>query len=132
MADVLIVDDDADIRQALRTLLEDIGGHHVLEANDGLAALDILRSAPQHLVVLLDLLMPDLDGLGVLRAVAADARLSSQHAYLLVTVSRQATASDFADRLALAVPVIPKPFDIDLLLSAVADAEQRLQGQDAS
>lgn len=129
LATVLIVDDDADIRQALRILLEEIGGHQVVEAADGLAALEILRASEQRLVVLLDLLMPGLDGLGVLRAVAADARLASQHAYMLVTVSRRANTENFSESLALAVPVIPKPFDMDVLLEAVADAARGLDDE---
>ena len=126
MAHVLIVDDDADIRLSMRSLLEDIGGHTVIEAADGLAALEVLRSSEQGLVVLLDLLMPGLDGIGVLQAVAADEQLAIRHAYVLVTVSRRATSETFPATLAFAVPVVSKPFDIDKLLDTVADAEQRI------
>lgn len=126
MSDVLIVDDDADIRESMRTLLEDIGGHTVVEAPDGLAALAILRSSERRYVVLLDMLMPGLDGIGVLQAVAMDADLASRHTYVLVTVSRRANSADFPSSLALVVPVVPKPFDMDVLLTTVAEAEQRL------
>lgn len=126
MAHVLIVDDDADIRMSMRTLLEDIGGHSVLEAPDGLAALEILRSSEQRLVVLLDLLMPGLDGMGVLREVAADDTLASRHTYILVTVSRHASMPEVPPRLAALVPVVPKPFDMDVLLDTVADADRRI------
>ena len=126
MAHVLIVDDDVDIRMSMRSLLEDLGGHTVIEAEDGLAALEVLRTSEQSLVVLLDLLMPGLDGIGVLQAVAADERLATRHAYVMVTVSRRATSQNFPDTLAFAVPVVPKPFDIDNLLDTVAEAEQRM------
>ncbi len=126
MALVLIVDDDADIRMSMRTLLEDIGGHSVLEAPDGLAALEILRSSEQRLVVLLDLLMPGLDGMGVLREVAADDALTTRHTYVLVTVSRYASMPEVPPRLAALVPVVSKPFDMDVLLGTVADADRRI------
>lgn len=128
MAHVLIVDDDADIRMSMRTMLEEIGGHTVLEAPDGLAALEILRSSEQRLVVLLDLLMPGLDGIGVLREVAADEGLASRHAYVLVTVSRLASSGELPPNLALPVPVVPKPFDMDVLLKTVAEAGSRIAG----
>lgn len=126
MAHVLIVDDDPDIRASMRTLLEEIGGHQVSEAADGLEALAALQESAEPLVVLLDVLMPRLDGLGVLQAVAADATLASRHAYVLVTVSRAASAADFAGSLALAVPVVPKPFDITTVLNVVTDSARRL------
>lgn len=132
MAHVLVVDDDEDIRMSMRTLLEEIGGHHVHEASDGIEALAHLRESTEPLVVLLDLLMPGLDGIGVLQTVAQDEELATRHAFVLVTVSRRATSSDFPASLALmiplAVPVIPKPFDINVLLQTVNDANRRLHG----
>ena len=128
MAHVLIVDDDEDIRVSTRAVLEDIGGHTVFEAPDGLTALNILRTSEQSLVVLLDLLMPSLDGIGVLEAVAADEALARRHAYVLITVSRRATAKEFPESLALAVPVVPKPYDLEVLLETVAEAHSRIGG----
>lgn len=76
--------------------------------------------------MLLDLLMPGLDGIGVLEAVAADEALATRHAFVLVTVSRRATKREFPATLALAVPLVPKPYDMDDLLQTVADASTRL------
>jgi two-component system, chemotaxis family, chemotaxis protein CheY len=126
MAHVLIVDDDPDIRSSMRTVLEEIGDHQAYEASDGLEALEQLRASTRPLVVLLDLLMPRLDGLGVLDAVAKDPALAHRHAYVLVTVSRVATAPDFAERFAMPVRVVAKPFDITTLLDTVADAASYL------
>lgn len=128
MAHVLIVDDDADIRLSMRSILEEIGGHTILEASDGLEALDILQSSEQRLVVLLDVLMPGLDGIGVLRKVVEDKDLAARHAYVLVTVSRHATSADFLSNLALDVPVVSKPFDMDVLLATVAEAAHSIEG----
>jgi CheY-like chemotaxis protein len=129
VAHVLIVDDDVDIRMTMRTLLEDFGGHTVLEAVDGVSALEQLRASADSLVVLLDLLMPKLDGIGVLQAVAADERLATRHTFVLVTVSRKAESADLLASLPLAVQVIAKPFDIALLLETVAESDRRLHAQ---
>jgi signal transduction histidine kinase/DNA-binding response OmpR family regulator len=60
---VLVVDDDADIRMSVAQLLED-AGYRALTAGDGLEALQILRGEPQlrPAVVLLDVMMPHMDG----------------------------------------------------------------------
>ncbi|HSK02416.1 MAG TPA: response regulator [Kofleriaceae bacterium] len=60
---VLVVDDDADIRVTVAQVLED-AGYHALTAGDGLEALQILRSEPRlrPSVVLLDVMMPNMDG----------------------------------------------------------------------
>lgn len=126
MAHVLVVDDDADIRISMRSLLEDIGGYTVIEAPDGSDALRILRASEEPLVVLLDLLMPGLDGMGVLREVAADETLAHRHAYVLVTVRRQEQPLEFPSSPELDVPVVSKPFDMDELLSTVAAAERKV------
>ena len=126
MTRVLIVDDEVDIRASLRLLLED-AGHEVLEAGNGVEALDILRASEQSLVVLLDLLMPQLDGVGMLHAVVADARLATQHAYVLITADNKApqriAIPQFSD---LYLVTVEKPFDMDVLLEAVAEAATRL------
>src|SRR5258706_3067354 len=116
---VLVVDDDYAIRETIRALLED-EGYAVVEAQDGMAALESLRDGPPS-VVLLDLMMPRLDGAGVLGAVAGDKRLASRHAYVLVTATSQTLPLAFVNLLSnLAIPVLRKPFDIDAVLDAVA------------
>ncbi|HEX6820273.1 MAG TPA: response regulator [Ktedonobacterales bacterium] len=130
MTHVLIVDDDADIRMTMRLLLEDMGGYTVLEATDGVSGLEMVRASAHPLVVLLDLLMPQLDGLGVLRAVAKDERLATRHAYVLVTVSRQGLSVELPASLQGVVPVVAKPFDITVLLDTVAEAARCLHEPD--
>ena len=67
MARILVVDDDADVRAAVRTILED-AGHEVVEAVDGAAGLRAYRDASFDLV-LCDLFMPDVDGIELIRAL---------------------------------------------------------------
>jgi GAF domain-containing protein/CheY-like chemotaxis protein/anti-sigma regulatory factor (Ser/Thr protein kinase) len=68
---VLVVDDDADFRDLARRMLER-EGYTVVEADNGRAALDRLRDATPG-VVLLDLMMPEMDGFDFVAAVRADA-----------------------------------------------------------
>ena len=68
-ATVLVVDDDADVRTFLRAVLES-DGHTVLEAASGQEALQHLSHAPVQLV-LLDVLMPTMDGFAVAHAIKA-------------------------------------------------------------
>src|SRR5947209_11642724 len=58
---VLIVDDDADIREVMKIFLES-DGYHVSVAADGLDALEQLRTGPRPRLIILDLMMPRLDG----------------------------------------------------------------------
>jgi CheY-like chemotaxis protein len=120
---VLVVDDDRSIRETLRVVLQE-EGYTVSEAEDGQVALRILRASKEPMVVLLDLRMPVLDGAGVLAFVAEDQRLSTLHAFLLIT------ANPITEKLGrllhqLQVPVIPKPFDLDKLIDIVADTAYR-------
>jgi CheY-like chemotaxis protein len=119
MAEVLIVDDDRDTRQALRLALE-ADGYAVSEAIDGERALDQLRRATAPLVVLLDLLMPTLDGLGVLQAVAANPKLNQRHRYVVMTALRDRDLVPHTAQIgAVGATVLYKPFELDELLRVV-------------
>ncbi len=123
---ILIVDDDEAIRETLRFLLED-AGYEVEEAEDGVAALARLRASARPMVVLLDLMMPRMNGDQVLAAVANEPTLRTFHVYIMVTASSRArlvTVGRLGARMT--VPCVEKPFDLDDLLSAVARAEQRI------
>jgi two-component system OmpR family response regulator len=70
MARILVVDDDAHIREVLRFALQR-SGHEVMEADDGAAALRVWQAGRADLVVL-DVLMPEMDGLEVCRRLRHD------------------------------------------------------------
>jgi two-component system phosphate regulon response regulator PhoB len=70
MARVLVVDDEADIREVVRLNLE-LDGHDVLEAAGGSQALEMARQELPDLIVL-DVMMPGVDGWGVLARMKAD------------------------------------------------------------
>ena len=69
---IMVVDDDADIRESLREYIQDLGCQ-VVVAVDGVHALECLDVCPPPCLILLDLNMPRLDGEGFLRSVRGDA-----------------------------------------------------------
>jgi two-component system response regulator HydG len=124
---VLVVDDDDDVRQTVRIILED-EGYHVDEAPDGMLALERLRESPLGTVVLLDLQMPRMDGRQVLQAVAAHTELAQRHAYILLSAQVDRRLPSAVRRLLadLHVGVLGKPFDVEQLLAMVQDAARTL------
>lgn len=69
---ILVVDDEKNIIELLRFRLEQ-EGYRVLEAEDGRTALDLITQDPPDLVIL-DVMLPELDGFAVCRAMRADPR----------------------------------------------------------
>jgi len=112
---ILIVDDDGDIRRVLQRFFTD-AGHEVRVAPDGKAGLDEVRDWQPH-VVLLDLEMPNLNGLDTLRYINAE------HSNVSVVAFSGHAAADHlgADARRLgAKDFLAKPFDLDNL-GAIVD-----------
>jgi CheY-like chemotaxis protein len=123
VACVLVVDDNVDMRAALRDALE-FAGYEVAEAPDGAVALEYLQANHEPAVVLLDREMPRCDGVQFLRAVAADPVLTSRHRYVVMTAGSANLPDDV--RHLVAVPVVLKWFGYDDLLAAVDVAAEPL------
>ncbi|MBI0475370.1 DNA-binding response regulator [Sphingomonas sp. MA1305] len=109
-AKVLIVDDEVAIRRLLRNTLER-AGHQVVEARDGRDAL-ALAAAEHPDAVLLDLGLPDRDGLGLVPLLRGDGQR-----VLLVVSARDATEEKVAALDLGADDYVTKPFDTDELLA---------------
>ncbi len=125
-AQVLVVDDDAGIRETIRLILEG-AGYAVTEARDGAEALERLRAGAARYVVLLDYTLPQLDGPTLLRTLEADPALASRHAAALVSARREVDEPELRDLCArLGAPILPKPFEMDDLLDTVAALARRL------
>lgn len=107
MARVLAVDDDPTILRLLQVNLE-MEGHDVLTAENGQSALAVIR-AERPEVVLLDVMMPEMDGFQVCEAVRADPDIAGTP---IVFVSARAQQSDLDRGYASGADgYITKPFD---------------------
>jgi CheY-like chemotaxis protein len=109
---VLIVEDDPVLREALRWLLEG-KGYTCAEAEDGLEAVALARQSPPRLV-LLDLMMPALDGIGAARQLRADPRLRGVPILCLTALSDDRAHAEA--RQAGCDLVLTKPVDLDGVL----------------
>lgn len=122
---VIVVDDDEGIRDTLRFLLED-AHYAVTDAKDGAEGLEVLRTAAQPSVVLLDYTMPRLSGPEMLRTVQQESDLH-RHRYILLSARRELGDPELRALCeSLKVPIVEKPFDMDELLDAVAASAGRL------
>ncbi len=124
MIRVLVVDDDPGVRYTLREILES-EGLAVDEAADGVEALARLEARPAELVIS-DLRMPRLDGLGLLRALAGRAP-----APRVVLITAQGSERDaVAAMKAGAFDYFKKPFETDELLAVVRRAVEAVRLRD--
>ena len=114
MATILIVDDDAALRDGLAETLADLG-HGTAEAADGAAALDLLQQGKVD-AVLLDLRMPGMDGLEALRRIRA---LPASPPVAVLTAVPTAANTIEAMRLG-AVDHLAKPIGRDELAALIA------------
>ena len=105
-APILVVDDDAKIVRLVRTYLER-DGFTVVTAADGPAALEAIETHQPALVVL-DLMLPELDGRAVIRAVRRDEEAARTP--ILVLSARSSTIDRIAGLEDVADDYLPKPF----------------------
>lgn len=112
MASVLVVEDNDDVREMMAVTLE-LEGHHVATAVNGRDALEKLHTGERPCVILLDLMMPVMNGWEFRRALELDPVLRDVP---VVVVS--AATKEMAQR-AHATAHLPKPLDMDQLLDIV-------------
>ncbi len=121
MAAVLLVEDDADTREVVRTLLQE-EGYQPATAADGQEAIEYLSSCAElPCLVLLDLQMPRLGGAAVLRWMRTQPRLA-RLSVAVISARPQASGAEvartFRDHV---IDVLQKPFDIDHVLKLIED-----------
>jgi len=115
-ARILVVDDQAENRRVLRKRLER-DQYHITEAADGQACLNLLAGASFDLL-LLDMMMPVLDGYSTLRAIRGNAALSSLP---VLMISADEEVSNVARCIeAGAEDYLPKPFDPVILKARIS------------
>jgi len=114
---LVLIDDDPDLRKLVKLTLEFTAGWEVHAAADGLAGIRMVREQRPD-VVLVDVMMPGVDGYEVCRRLKAEEETASIPLILL-------TARRELDEEALqgcgAAGVVPKPFDPDQLAERVRD-----------
>ncbi len=122
---VLIVDDEPPIRKLLRMGLT-AQGYHVLEAPDGATALDLIAEKPD--LVILDLGLPDMEGLDLLRSI----RAQNERVPIVVLSSRGDEAAKVQALDIGADDYVTKPFGTDELLARMRAAlrhQLQVQGE---
>lgn len=122
---VLVADDDEDIRAYLEITLQ-LAGFEVLLARDGVEALEVALSRHPDVIVL-DVMMPRLDGLQALERLRADPRTGHLPVMLLTARARTDDAIEGLDRGA--DDYVAKPFDPDELVARVRAALRRAETQ---
>ena len=114
---ILVVDDNQDIRDLISLILEE-EGYSVISAEEGTSALALIKEKEPTLV-LLDVMMPGISGLEVLRQLRASKRSQvSQTPVIMITAKSQSTDIDEALE-AGATSYIVKPIRADALLEKV-------------
>jgi two-component system OmpR family response regulator len=105
---ILYVEDEADIRTVAKMALEAVGGFEVIECASGSEALAAAPVARADLI-LLDVMMPEMDGPTTLRALRA---MPETAATPVIFMTAKVQAAEIAQYRSLgALDVIPKPFD---------------------
>src|SRR5262245_28403264 len=115
---VLVVDDDPGLRDSFRLILDD--DHDVLEAADGSQAVETVRTTQVDLV-LLDIRLPDIDGIAVLGEIKS----IDEHVEVILVTAVQTVRTAVAAMKLGAFDYVTKPFDEDEILPLIRRALER-------
>jgi CheY-like chemotaxis protein len=111
---ILIVDDEDEAREATASLLSS-AGYETIQAANGQEALDRLDRISKPVAVLLDLMMPVMNGLEVIEELSRRRQLSELNVLIVSASDNMRAAHDVARRL----PLLSKPFSAERLLDFV-------------
>lgn len=115
MASILIIEDEAPIRDNLRRFLQ-LEGYKVFEAENGQRGLDQIRTALPDLIVC-DVMMPELDGFSLLKILRADPRTAAVP-FVLLTASAEKESLEHGRELG-ADEYVTKPFNLPQLAALI-------------
>ena len=114
MATILVVEDNDDVREMMSITLQ-LEGHDVVTAANGRQALEVLHHGAEPCMILLDLMMPVMNGYQFQEEMAKDPKLREIPVVIVSALPgervKQTSAAAF----------IPKPIDVDKLLDVVCD-----------
>ncbi len=119
MTQVLIVDDDRAIRELLLLALE-MEGYTATALSDGGPVVETLEAACEPRIVLLDVMMPGVDGLEVCRRLAERPELAARHRVIVMTACPPLDGEPPEPAVAL----IAKPFQLAQLLRLIESLER--------
>ncbi len=119
---VLLVEDDVDVREVITDVLSE-SGYEAVPVPHGQAALDWLRSSDAPALILLDLMMPVMDGYQFRAAQQADRALAP---IPVVVLTAHGNAGDAVERLGAAA-YLRKPVRLEELLDTIAKYAQPKQ-----
>lgn len=105
---ILIIDDDADIREATQLCLEITGQWEVLKAGNGHEGIAIAESEKPN-VILLDMMMPGMDGPTILQRLQENPK-TQQIPVIILTAKAQSYEQQYFEQLKV-LSVITKPYD---------------------
>ncbi len=115
---IMVVDDEADIREVTSRTLES-NGYRVVLAKDGREAVEIYRRRGKEIdIVLTDMVMPNLDGPGTIRAL----KQLNPHIVVVATSGVRTTGKLAEATQEGARSFLPKPYTADKLLTVIAEA----------
>ncbi len=118
---ILLVDDEVDALAALKVALE-ADGYNVVEALDGLEALSMARSENPD-VILLDIMMPDMDGFEVCKQLKSDAQLNM---IPVIMLTAKGEVDDKVEGLEMgADDYVTKPFNLKELKARIKSVIRR-------
>ncbi|NJL35328.1 MAG: response regulator [Leptolyngbyaceae cyanobacterium RM2_2_4] len=115
---ILIIDDEADIREATKLCLEVAAGWEILTASSGIEGLQTAASEPLD-AILLDVMMPDMDGLTTFEKLQANPKTQNIPVILLTAKAQPAEQRQFTQLAVTAV--ITKPYDPLTIASYIAE-----------
>ena len=118
-ARVLIVDDDHDMSYALAETVSNAGKYKVEHAGTGVEAVTLLR-ASSYSAMFLDMGIPDVNGIGVLKALMTDDTLIRPGRVFVITGMRRGVVMDRAAHVLGADGVIYKPFGLNEIEAALS------------
>ena len=124
MYHLLVVDDEAKIRMLIRKYAE-FEGHTVTEAENGMEAVELCRKDPKQFdLIIMDVMMPELDGLAATRAIRGMDRPDAQLPIIAMTANL--FDEDVAACLAAGMDAhIPKPLEAGQMIRTIAEWLER-------
>jgi CheY-like chemotaxis protein len=122
---ILIVDDDPSTRFVLRLILER-EGHEIIEASDGVKALEILSSDPLPDIVTSDLMMPMMSGFELVHRLRSEARTL---AVPIVVVTSNPDAALSLASAGLVSSIVSKPFTAASFVESIREVARNKSGR---